>query len=339
MGIRTVSATSGLPANSRKVHWTECWNNNTPWTSLPTNAPRVDLGSSQKFGPIAIFCASLIHPLTSDIEAHTLIPTTISAVTRQAARTKTLTPARGAVLQGMVVSNVLPKTRPCFRRIPKALPARNSSMPGKASIGTPITYGRTAAMGPLTTTSRGITVAIAAPIASTGSPLDFSSNHACARVGDEVGHGSRNRPASQSVSPDPFVLGIAAGASPRRCRATPATVSANDTRPIEAIRAVSVNEKSSFRSDPPARMLNRAMTGAQQNNDPIHWKTLLRVVHWTKRQAMRKTTINVAIDSNGSVWPKASPSRAAEATYIAAPETASYIMATPTITLVRTGRV
>ena len=81
------------------------------------------------------------------------------------------------------------------------------------------------------------------------------------------------------------------------------------------------------------------MTAPQMTDDPSHWKTLLRVDHWPKRETMRKTMINTAIDSSGSVWPKASPSRAADAAYIAAPETASYIMATPTIMLVRTGRV
>ena len=41
--------------------------------------------------------------------------------------------------------------------------------------------------------SRKITIAIAKPIVSTGNPLDLSSNHTCALVADEVGHGNRNR--------------------------------------------------------------------------------------------------------------------------------------------------
>ena len=92
-------------------------------------------------------------------------------------------------------------------------------------------------MGTLTANSSGITIASATPIASTGSPLDFSSNHTCARVADEVGHGNRNRLTSQSGNPAAGVRGMAAGASPRRCRATPATARPNDARPIDGISA------------------------------------------------------------------------------------------------------
>ncbi len=92
-------------------------------------------------------------------------------------------------------------------------------------------------MGPLTANSSGFTIASATPIVSTGSPLDLSSNHTCARVADEVGHGNRNRLTSRSGNPAPESRKWPPAPSPWRCRATAATVRPNDARPIAAISA------------------------------------------------------------------------------------------------------
>ncbi len=98
--------------------------------------------------------------------------------------------------------------------------------------------GGRSSMGLLIANTSGFTIASATPIVSTGSPLDFRSNHTCARVADEVGHGNRNRLTSHSGNPPASpLLGHGRGASPWRWRATPATVTPNDARPITTISA------------------------------------------------------------------------------------------------------
>src|SRR5262245_31523606 len=173
----------------------------------------------------------------NDIDAHTLTPTASRATSTHTDRTSTLRPARRALPHGTVTSNALAYKRPGLQRRLKAFPP---------SITTVITENIPHIMamtrshspaGTLTANSSGFTIASTTPIASTGSPLDFSSNHICAPVADEMGHGNRNRLTSQSGYPAPNIQGIAAGASPRRCRATPATVTPNDASPSTAIKA------------------------------------------------------------------------------------------------------
>src|SRR5215510_6752704 len=167
----------------------------------------------------------------NDIDAHTLTPTAIRAASTQTDRTSTLRPARRAVPHGSVTSNALAYNRPCFQRIPKALlPRSGTASTENIPPMTAITRNNSPART-LIANSSGFTRARINPIASTGSPLDLSSNHICARVADEVGHGNRNRLTSHSGDPAPDIQGTASGASPRRCRATPATVTTNDTSP------------------------------------------------------------------------------------------------------------
>src|SRR5262245_961334 len=173
----------------------------------------------------------------NDIDAHTLPPTATRAISTHTDRTSTLRPARRALPHGNVTSNALAYKRPGLQRILKAFPP---------SITTAITENIPDIMamtrshspaGTLTANSSGFRAASATPIASTGSPLDFSSNHICAAVADEVEHGNRKRLTSHSGYPPPDIQGIADGASPRRCRATPATVMPNDASPSTAIKA------------------------------------------------------------------------------------------------------
>ena len=70
-------------------------------------------------------------------------------------------------------------------------------------------------------------------------------------------------------------------ASPRRCRATPATVRPNDTTQIKANTAFSTSENSTCSGDP-TRLLRRMNNGKPKAIDPTHWTTLLRVDHWTQ---------------------------------------------------------
>ena len=183
----------------------------------------------------------------TDADVQTLVPTARSAASRQTERTSTLRPAIRAVPYAWVASNALAYVRPCRARMPKALPPRISTA-GRENTATTTATSRVAgrvntpesatSSRVVTTNNSGITIASAPPIASTGSPLDFRSNHTCARVADVVGHGNRNRPASQSENPrHSTVRGMAARASPRRCRATPATVRPNDATPIDASSA------------------------------------------------------------------------------------------------------
>src|SRR5688572_21606819 len=133
-----------------------------------------------------------------ELDVHTLTPTAISAANRQPDLTSTLRPANCAVPYGCVASNELAYVRPCLRRIPKALPPRENSRAGTENTATPRAKGRTGATVMLITNSNAIRIASVKPIASTGNPLVFSSNHTCARVADEVGHGSLNREINQS---------------------------------------------------------------------------------------------------------------------------------------------
>ena len=130
--------------------------------------------------------------------------------------------------------------------------------------------------------SRGISIANVSPIASTGRPLDFSSNHTWALVADEVGHGNRNRVTSQSgYPPDTAVLATRTAAPPLRCRATPATVRPNATRPIKSSNAFSTSENSTCNGDA-TRFLSKTNSGKSETNDPTYWPTLLVVDHWTQ---------------------------------------------------------
>ena len=129
--------------------------------------------------------------------------------------------------------------------------------------------------------SRKITIAIARPIASTGKPLDFSSNHTCALVADEVGHGNRNRVTSQSgYPPDRSVLGHdrdgIAAALPRY---------AGDR---ESERHDANQDHHRVLDERELDLQRRRHTLLEQNeqgrklktSDPIHWTILFRVAHW-----------------------------------------------------------
>ena len=120
--------------------------------------------------------------------------------------TSTLRPANRAVPYGCVASNALAYTRPCLQRIPKALPPRISTN-NTENIGHIMTTRWTYSMGRLIANTSGVTIASTNPIASTGTPLDFRSNHICARVADEVGHGNRNRLMRSSENPGNSISG------------------------------------------------------------------------------------------------------------------------------------
>ena len=104
----------------------------------------------------------------------------ISATSRHAVRTNTLRPASCAVPYGWVNSNALAYVRPCRRRIPKALPPKQSSGMGTDIITLKMAKGRTSSRGMLIANSRKIRTANPKPTASVGRPLDLSSNHTCA---------------------------------------------------------------------------------------------------------------------------------------------------------------
>src|SRR6185503_13141712 len=153
----------------------------------------------------------------NDIDAHTLTPTAARATSTQTERTTTLRPAKRAVPHGSVTSNALAYKRPGFQRILKALLPRSgtastenipnmTAMTRKNPLLVPDHQDMPdSPAGTLTANSSGFSAASATPIASTGSPLDFNSNHTCARVADEVGHGNRNRLTSQSGYPAPDI--------------------------------------------------------------------------------------------------------------------------------------
>ena len=223
--------------------------------------------------------AHVPHALTSELDAHILTPTAINAASTHAVRTSTLSPTSCAVPYACAISNALVYVRPCRRRIPKALPTRTTSTVGPEIIAKKTAKGRTTPTGMLIANSRKITIATPKPTASAGNPLDLSSNHTCALVADEVGHGNRNRLTSQSGYPPIPPAEARSRASPRRCRATPATVSAIETTPIRNINAYSASENST-----PAATSHdsssRKKAGKVMTVDPIHWTTLLRVDHW-----------------------------------------------------------
>jgi len=108
-------------------------------------------------------------------------------------------------------------------------------MASTENIPTAAARGRMGTTATLTAKTSGFTIAITTPFASSGSPLDFSSNHTCARVADDVGHGNRNRLTNVSGNPAPEKAVVAA--SPRRCRATPTTDIANAATAIAVISA------------------------------------------------------------------------------------------------------
>src|SRR5688572_5885180 len=140
--------------------------------------------------------------------------------------------------------------------------------------------GRTGSTAMLIAYSRKITTAIARPIVRIGKPLDLSSNHTCALVADVVGHGNRNSDTSQSgCPPDRSCRGTTATESPRRCRATPTTVRANETTPIRIITAFPVIESSTCGGDP-TFCWSKRNNGAKTTNDPTHWTILFGVDHW-----------------------------------------------------------
>src|SRR5687768_11589387 len=164
--------------------------------------------------------------------------------------------------------------------MPKALPPSQKSKAGAASKTLEIAAGRTSSTGMLIANSRKIRTASARPIASVGRPLDLSSNHTCARVADERGHGNRNRLTTHSGYPPVLVSpGTVATASPRRCRATPMIVSTIETIAIAHIAAYSPGENATSFGDG-ATSLSRKKVGNVMTIDPIHWMTLLRVDHW-----------------------------------------------------------
>src|SRR6185369_7029048 len=190
-----------------------------------------------------------------DNDVHALTPTTRSAARKQADLTNSLRAASCAVPDAWAISNALMYARPCLRRIPKALLPRNNTVNGEnveksAAISCRgpskhLPFGQdTSARNPLkesAASTRGvtapksrITIACATAIDSNGSPVDLKSNQTCARVADEMGHGKRNRSTSRSQSPSRCAGDSAEGScahpSPRRCRATPATVTPNDAR-------------------------------------------------------------------------------------------------------------
>src|SRR6185503_14237101 len=197
-----------------------------------------------------------------DNDVHALTPTTRSAARKQADLTRSLRAASCAVLYAWVVSNALTYERPCFPRIPKAFAPRNSRLNGEkieksaainckgpsqhlpsgheTSARNPLKESAASIRGVTAPNSR-ITIASATPIDSNGSPVDLKSNQTCARVADAMGHGKRNTSTSRSQDlsrcAGDSAEGSSAHPSPRRCRATPATVTPNDARPIRAIHA------------------------------------------------------------------------------------------------------
>ena len=64
-----------------------------------------------------------------------------------------------------------------------------------------ISSANAASIGPAAADTSRMTIASVTPIVSTGNPLDLRSDQSCARVGDEVGHGTRNRPTSPTHNP------------------------------------------------------------------------------------------------------------------------------------------
>src|SRR5688572_10680176 len=141
--------------------------------------------------------------LMSSMDPQRLKPVVINAASTQADLTSTFRAASCAVPYGCVASNALTYLRPCISRTPKALPPMNSAS-GTAHteiIEATRAIGRNHAKGTLNANSRKMSVATARPIVSTGKPLVFNSNHACARVADDTGHGKRTRLISHSGKP------------------------------------------------------------------------------------------------------------------------------------------
>ena len=186
--------------------------------------------------------------------------------------------------------------------------------------------------------SRKISIARAKPTASAGNPLDLSSNHTCALVADEVGHGNRNRLTSQSGYPsDPASRGTVATASPRRCRATPATVRRDQNDANQNISAYSASENSISCGDV-ARFDDQkeGRQGDDDRSDPLNDSASSRPLDAGVGQVVghdqgghREQRQRLAEDKH---------QQAAVTKYPAAQEIASYAMATPTNATVGTGR-
>src|SRR5262245_86618 len=123
----------------------------------------------------------------NDKDPHTLTPSTASATITQTDLTITLRPASRALPAAWVAWHVPPYKRPCPWPIPKAM-APKTSTASTESITHIKVKGRRNATGTLTANSSGVTLASTNAIASSGSQ-GFRSNHICAHVADEVGHG------------------------------------------------------------------------------------------------------------------------------------------------------
>ena len=192
-----------------------------------------------------------------------------SAASRQTERTSTLRPAIRAVPHAWVASNALAYVRPCLARMPKALPPRISTA-GRENIATTTATTRVAGSGeepgehdiePGGDHEQQRNHDREGQLRSPAPAVHWTSGRTtpapASQTRWDTGTGTGRR-ASPRIRPDSAVRGMAARASPRRCRATPATVRPNDTRPIEAISAVSASEKSSCSGDPPARIVEQS---------------------------------------------------------------------------------